>query len=221
MAKSAKSKKKSEDKNDERDESEAEGSRPAPDSPEELARVRKRNTMLASVLVAMTTASIGFVTWHRPRDPGRQWFKGVEARHQAHISTRLTRCFGGETAAQIRVNLAEVRRGTLPPALRTCRGAALTELIASPLAAAGELGTPPGYAENHRRRAWDAYSRLQTSLRAYERALNAVAEGQAAVPESARDSLASAIDDVAADADSARNVINDTRIVVEENASWY
>ncbi|MFO0561401.1 MAG: hypothetical protein U0269_25510 [Polyangiales bacterium] len=221
MAKSAKSKKKSEDENDERDESEAEESRPAPDSPEELARVRKRNTILASVLVAMTTASIGFVTWHRPRDPGRQWFKGVEARHHERVGTRLTRCFGGETAAQIRTNLAEVRRGTLPTALRSCRGATLTELVASPLAAAGELGTSPGYAENNRRRAWDAYSRLQTSLRAYERALNAVAEGQSAVPEAARDSLASAIDDVAADADSARNVINDMRIVVEENASWY
>lgn len=226
MAKSAKSKNKSEESNDDRsdeprDESEAESKRPAPDSPEELARVRKRNTMLASVLVAMTTASIGFVTWHRPRDPGRVWYKAVAARHNERVATRLTRCFGGESAAQIRTNIAEVRRGSLPTTMRTCRGASLTELIASPLVAAGELGAAPGYAENGRRRAWDSYSRLQTSLRAFERALGAVPEGQSNVPEAARDSLASAIDDVAADAESARNVINDIRTVVEENASWY
>lgn len=221
MAKSAKPKKKTRDEREERSTSEVEKTRPAPDAPEEIARVRKRNTILTSVLAAMTAATVGFVLWHRPRDPGRQWLKGVETRHRERVSARLIRCFGGDTATQIRTHLTEVRRGTLPTALQSCRGAVLTELVASPLVAAGELGTAPGYAENARRRAWDAYSRLQASLRAYERALNAVAEGQSFIPEAARDALASAIDDVAADADSVRNAIHDIRIVVEENASWY
>jgi|LNFM01.1.fsa_nt_gb hypothetical protein len=219
MAKSAKNKTDERDE-DERDEDEGSKGRPAPDSPEELARVRKRNTAIASVFVAITSASIGFVAWHRPRDPGRVWFKSVETRHEQRITAKLTTCFGGASAAQIRTNVAGIRRGTLPDSIKNCRGASLTELMALPLAVAADLGVPPGYAENGKRRAWDAYGRLQVSLRAYERALNAVPEG-AAVPESARDALASAIDDVASDAESAKNAIIDLRNVVEDNASWY
>ncbi len=219
MAKSAKNKKSTSDSENETEETAREA--PAPDAPEELARVRKRNTIIASVFVAIVSASIGFVSWHRPRDPGRVWLNGATSRHNERVAKRLTQCFGGDTAAQIRANLPEIRRGTLPATMRNCRGATLTELLASPLAVAGELGTPPGYAENGRRRAWDAYSRMQTALRAYERAMAAVPDGQANVPEAARDSLASALDDVAADADSARSVMNDLRNVVEENASWY
>ncbi len=223
MAKSAKKSNKpqaAETDNDESDERE-ERAAPAPDSPEELARVRTRNTIITSIFVAITAASIGFVLWHRPRDPGRVWLNGVVTRHNDRVAKRLTQCFGGETATQIRANLPEIRRGTLPASMRNCRGSTLTELLATPLAVAGDLGTAPGYADNGRRRAWDAYTRLQTALRSYERALNGVPEGQANVPEPARDSLASALDDVAADADSARSVMTDLRNVVEENASWY
>lgn len=228
MAKSAKTADKGKDsgrskaeESDDEQENESTKDRPAADSPEELARVRKRNTVIASVFVALTTASIGFVGWHRPRDPGRVWLEGATSRHNDKIARRLTQCFGGETAAQIRTNIAEVRRGTLSTTMRTCRGSVLTELLATPLAVAGELGTPPGYADSGRRRAWDAYSRLQSALRAYDRAMGAVPEGQNNVPEAARDALASSIDDIAADAESTRNAINDLRNIVESNASWY
>lgn len=222
MAKSAKKKQaERRDDDDEREESESSSGPLAPDSPEELARVRKRNTVIASVFVAIASASIGFVAWHRPRDPGRVWFKSVEERHEQRIATKLTACFGGPSAAQIRANIPEIRRGTLPNSIKNCRGASLTEMLALPVAVASDLGTPPGYAENGKRRAWDAYSRLQVSLRAYERAMAAVPEGGAAVPENARDALASALDDVASDAEATKNAVTDLRNVVEDNASWY
>jgi hypothetical protein len=221
MAKRAKTKRGSEEASDRDDERAEESERPSPDAPEELARVRTRNTIVISIFVALCSASIGYVGWHRPRDPGRLWVKGVEERHAQRVRSKLSLCFGGESAAAIRSNIAEVRRGTLPAPLKNCRGVVLTELVAIPLAVASELGTCPGYAENGKRRAWDAYSRLQVSLRAYERAIAAVPDGSATVPEAARDTLASALDDVASDADAAHNVVTELRNVVEENASWY
>jgi hypothetical protein len=216
-----KKKKKAADADAQRDEESTEQARPAPDSAEELARVRKRNTIITSAFVAVTFAAIGFVSWHRPRDPGRVWFKGIEQRHRERLAPKLTRCFGGDNAAAIRVNLAEVRRGSLPAVLRGCRGGALSEVMALPLAVAGDMGAAPGYAETARLRVWESYSRLAMALRAYERATNAMPETGTSVPEANRDALASAIDDVATDADAARNAVNDLRNVVEENASWY
>lgn len=221
MAKSAKKKKAEALDDDEREESPASSDRPAPDSPEELARVRTRNTVIASIFVALTSGTIGYVAWHRPKDPGRVWFKGVEERHEQRIAAKLTSCFGGPSAAQIRANIPEIRRGSLPNSIKNCRGTSLTELLALPVAVAADLGTPPGYAENGKRRAWDAYSRLQVSLRAYERAMAAVPNTGSSVPESARDALASALDDVASDAESTKNAVIDLRNVVEDNASWY
>jgi hypothetical protein len=193
---------------------------PAPDESADLRRARRRNTIVASVFVGLSFAAIGFVTWHRPRDPGRVWVAAIEQRQRDRIDTKVTRCFGGVTAASIRAHLPEVRRGTLPTVLRGCRGGSLSEVMALPLAVAGEMSAAPGYAEQGRLRVWEAYGRLAMALRAYERAILAVPDG-AAVPEPARDALASALDDVATDADAVRGALVDLRNVVEENASWY
>ncbi len=190
-------------------------------SPEDLERVKRRNVVATSVIVALAFSVIGFIGWHRPRDPGRVWYKRVQSGFSQQIEGTFQRCFGASDGAAIRRSLPELRRGVLPTTLRGCRGSALTEVIAAPLAFGSNIGAPPGYAENQKLRVIDAVERLRASGTAYERAVDDLPASAAAVPEASRDPIANGLDQVATDVDGLRNAVRDLGVVVEDNASWY
>lgn len=190
-------------------------------TPEELDRVKRRNVVITSVVVAIAFSVLGFVGWHRPRDAGRQWYKRAQEGYAQRVEGSIQRCFGASDGASLRRALPDIRRGTLPAQLRNCRGSALTEATASPLAFASSLGPPPGYAENQKLRVIDAVERLRASETAYDRAVSQVTSDGTVVPEAVRDPLASALDQVATDVDGVRNAMRDLGVVVEDNASWY
>ncbi|MDP3279412.1 MAG: hypothetical protein Q8Q09_29750 [Deltaproteobacteria bacterium] len=189
--------------------------------PESIKDVGRRNVIVAATLAAISFGAIGFVLWHRPKDPGRVWLARVESVHRARLDPMLVRCFGGTSAGVVRAKLPEIRGGTVPPPMRTCRGTSLSEVIAQSSALESELSAPPAYAENARNRLRDSYERLNVSLRTWERSTIGATVENPAIPEGSRDRVASALDELATEIDAVQNALRDLHGVVEENASWY
>ncbi len=172
------------------------------------------------VVLSVLLAVVGFVIWHRRKDPARQWARRIEALHAQKIEARLTRCFGGSNGEAIRAVMNEVRRGTWAVPYRSCVGSRYTELIAAPMDFLSDISGQPTGADDAQTRERGRLERLRGSLQALERAASGL-ERMQPVPEDARDRVATALEDVAIEVNNERQSMEDLANVAEGAASWW
>lgn len=173
-------------------------------------------TMVAALSVLLALGA--FVTWHRRKDPWRQWARRIEVRHASKIDARLTHCFGGSSGDAIRAIMNDVRRGAWAAPYRSCIGPAYTELIAAPMDFLSDISGEPAAAHDAQTRERGRLERLRGSLQALERAVGGLERTQP-VPESARDRVATALEDVAIEVGNEHQSMEDLANAAEDTAS--
>ncbi|MEI8259318.1 MAG: hypothetical protein WCJ30_26925 [Deltaproteobacteria bacterium] len=190
-------------------------------TPSESDRPRGRGGLIAMVAVLTELLGAGgFVTWHRRKDPARQWARRIEALHAQKVEARLSRCFGGSTGDAIRAVMNEARHGAWATSYRHCVGPTYTELIAAPMDFLSDITAPPGNADDAQARERGRLERLRGSLQALERATSGLDRGQP-VPEEARDRVATALEDVAIKVNNEHQSMEDLTNVVEAASTWW
>jgi hypothetical protein len=160
------------------------------------------------VLGVALAGAIVAVLFHRRADPARAWAREVETRHVALIETPLARCFGAADGAAIRRAIPDVRRGSYPAGLRHCAGPALTELVQQPITFSHSLENSPPGVDDARQRERSTLSQLSSSLGRLQLVAGDIAVG-GAIPETSRDGIAGALEDIAVYTDQEKSTFSD------------
>jgi hypothetical protein len=171
------------------------------------------------VVLGLVLAAGAFVTWHRRKDPARQWARGIEQAHAQKIERRFASCLGGSDADAVRRLVRDVRQGQWGP-LQACAGSRYSELIASPLDFLTDIRNPPGGAEDAQARERGRLERLRGAITAVERATGDLDRHQP-IPEASRDRLATSLEDLAIELQAEHQSMEDLANVVESSASWW